>query len=85
LLPKLKTILPVSGEKGQHVFVASATASTSQMLANELGISGDEGGELPMQLRLLGATKLVVMARLMVWMGRLMVVMGRSVMAMPWM
>jgi hypothetical protein len=58
LLPKLETILPVSGAKGRHVFVASATASTSQTLANELGITGDEEDELPDVIKAAGSRKI---------------------------
>jgi hypothetical protein len=38
LLPKLEAILPVSGAKGLHVYVASSTTKlTSELLANEIG------------------------------------------------
>jgi hypothetical protein len=44
LLPKFQIILPVSGAKGHHVYVASSTTGlTSDLLSNEIG-SGDEAG-----------------------------------------
>jgi hypothetical protein len=44
LLPKFQIILPVSGAKGHHVYVASSTTGlTSDLLRNEIG-SDDEAG-----------------------------------------
>ena len=58
MLPKLETILPVSGVKGQHVYMVSSTAGLmTEQLANEIGIS-DEAETAAEYYEASGSTKI---------------------------
>jgi hypothetical protein len=56
-LSQMESIIPVSGAKGHHVFVASAATSSSQMLADELDISDGEKEDLPDAIKAAGNCK----------------------------
>jgi hypothetical protein len=56
-LSRMESIIPVSGAKGHHVFVASAATSSSQMLADELDISDGEEEDLPDAIKAAGDRK----------------------------